>query len=121
MDSENNGRLDAKTFAIGVLSITAAILLVGVIIIGSTPRNAVADGIGSEFNDFTIAVGKVGPDEGALYVIDNVSQQLLTYTVERKTGAVKLSDKYSLAIQPPASGNQPGSSGSGSRRGGRRR
>ena len=94
--------MDSKTFAIGVLSITAVILLVGLVVVSALPQPAVASNVSSYGGDFTITVGRVTQDTELLYVVDNTTQRLLVYGIARKSGAVAILDKAELAQR-----NQP--------------
>ncbi|MCP4593568.1 MAG: hypothetical protein GY842_22755 [bacterium] len=72
--------MDNKSFAIGVLSITTVILLVGLLVIHSQPQPAFASaGPGIESGDYVVATGQFLPDEHLLYVVDSISQRLVVY------------------------------------------
>lgn len=94
--------MQSRNLAIGVLSITAVILFVGLIIVSVMPRTAVASDVSSYGGDFTITVGRVTRDTEVLYVLDNVTQRLLVYGISRKNGAVDILDGADLAgLTPP--------------------
>ncbi len=88
--------MESKNLAIGVLSITAVILLVGLIVINVLPAPARAGEASAIGGDFTVTVGRVTQDTELLYVLDNVTQRLLVYGFGRKTGAVAITDKQDL-------------------------
>jgi hypothetical protein len=79
--------MDSKTFAIGVLSLTAVVLLVGLIVVSVMPQPVIASSISSPAGDFTIANGRIRNDMELLYVLDNTTQRLITYAFDRRTGA----------------------------------
>jgi hypothetical protein len=85
-----------KNLAIAVLSITAVILFVGLIIVNVAPQTAQASNVSSYGGDFTITVGRVTRDQEILYVLDNVTQRLLAYGINRRNGAVIILDKADL-------------------------
>lgn len=88
--------MNSRNLAIGVLSITAVILLVGLIMVNVSPTPALASEASSLGGDFTITVGRVTNDTELVYVLDNVTQRLLAYSIARKTGAVAIVDKLDL-------------------------
>lgn len=96
MNTPHN-QIDAKTFAIGVLSITAVILMVGLMLVGTAPRTATASEVSTIAGDFTLGVGQVTRDTELLYVIDNVTQRLLVYGFNRRTGESAIVDKTELS------------------------
>jgi hypothetical protein len=89
--------MDSRNFAIGVLVVTAVILLVGLVVVTTLPQRAVASNVSSYGGDFTVTVGKVTRDTELLYVLDNVTQRLLVYVIARKTGEIAITDMRELA------------------------
>ncbi len=72
--------LDSRNFAIGVLSITAVILLVALLIVQTLPSPALASGMTVTAGPYILTVGTdLAPDEELLYVIDTPSQRLVSY------------------------------------------
>lgn len=92
--------MDSKNFTIGVLSITAAVLLVGLIVVNVRPAPAIGAETSALSGDFTISVGRVTQDTEALYVIDNITQRMLMYGITRKTGEVGIVDQLELLKLP---------------------
>lgn len=84
--------MDTKNFAIGVLAITATILLVGLVIVHTAPRPAFASEVSSYGGDFTITVGRVTRDSELLYVVDNTTERLVVYGIDRRTGIISIQD-----------------------------
>lgn len=71
--------MDSKNFAIGVLSTTAVILLVGVLVIGSRPAPVLGQMTVTK-GDYIITVGNSPQlDEEYVYVIDAPEQKLAVY------------------------------------------
>ncbi|HRX85570.1 MAG TPA: hypothetical protein P5572_11180, partial [Phycisphaerae bacterium] len=94
--------MESRNLAIGVLAIIAAVLLVGLIIVNVQPQPAYASNISSNGGDFTVTVGRITRDTEVLYVLDNVTQRLLVYTINRTTGAIDMMDGAELgALTPP--------------------
>jgi hypothetical protein len=72
--------MDSKNFAIGILSTTAAILLVGLVIIHSRPDPVLAAGMTTTSGDYVLTVGTatIGNEE-LLYIIDAPAEKLIAY------------------------------------------
>ena len=72
--------MDSRDFAIGILSTSAVILLVGLLIISSRPETALADGMTTSGGDYVLVVGGVSAaDEEHLYLLDSPMERLITY------------------------------------------
>ncbi len=72
--------MDTKNFAIGILSTTAVILLVGLLFLNSRPQPAWASGMTSGAGDYVLTVGSdASADEELVYVIDAPGQKLIAY------------------------------------------
>lgn len=97
MNNQQSITLDSRTFAIGVLSITAVILMVGLVLVSTTPRTANASEVSTNAGDYTIGVGRVMRDAELLYVIDNIMQRMLVYGFNRRTGEGMIVDKAELS------------------------
>ncbi len=79
--------MDTKNFAIGVLSITAVILLTGLLIISTQPQPAYASSMNSQGGDYILTTGQLQPNQEVLYVIDAGSKKMIVYgyDLSRKT------------------------------------
>jgi hypothetical protein len=89
---------NAKNISIGVLTITAVILLVGIILVGSTAtKPAYAGNVSSYGGDFTVTIGRVTRDAELIYLVDNTTERLLVYGLNRKTGKSAILDKSELS------------------------
>lgn len=80
--------MDKRDFSIGVLGITAVILLVGLVVVNTQPQPALGfagSGVGVESGDYVIASGSYRVDEALLYVIDSVAQRLIVYRFDVNT------------------------------------
>ncbi|MGB2988064.1 MAG: hypothetical protein WBE26_19520 [Phycisphaerae bacterium] len=107
--------MDSRNFAIGILSTTAAILLVGLLIINTRPEPVWADGMTVTGGDYVLTVGGVSTaDEEYLYVIDAPAGKLISYRFDtgRKqveiVQGIDLSELRRITSQPtqPRSGKQ---------------
>ena len=88
--------MDTKNFAIGVLTITATVLLVGLVVISVLPQPTYASGIGVSAGEYTISVGRQSRDTELLYVIHNPTQRLLVYGVDTRGNQVAIIDARNL-------------------------
>ena len=72
--------MDSKNFAIGVLSTTATILLVGVILVHSRSNEAQADGMTASGGGYIVTVGNLTQhDEELVYVVDTSTDKMAVY------------------------------------------
>ena len=78
--------MDSKTFAIGVLGVTAAVLLAALVIVNVLPQAAVAADVGTTSGDYTLTVGHYMADADLLYLIDNPTQRMVVYGIDRRSG-----------------------------------
>ena len=77
----NNQSIDAKTFAIGVLSITACILFVGLILIITQPKSAYAIGQNDRGGDYIMLTQQLTNSQEGCVIIDAASRQLNMYAL----------------------------------------
>lgn len=120
--------MDTKNFTIGVLSTTAAILFVGVLIVGSRPAVVHASGMTASGGAYSLTVGRLTSAEEMLYVIDAAGEKMLTFSFDSGRKSIKPIQAVSLAeVRKSAAGVQPAQPGRqqprqrGSRSGGTRR
>ncbi|RJP32738.1 MAG: hypothetical protein C4547_13560 [Phycisphaerales bacterium] len=87
-----------KDLTIGVLSVTALILLVGLVIVQTRPAPAFAAGMTTSGGDYVMSIGKVqrsSPDD-LLYVIDTVEEKMIAYTCDVNRRELKMTDAVDL-------------------------
>ncbi len=111
MKTKANLSLDSSTFLVGILAVTATILFVGLLVVGNSPAPAFASEVGSLGTDFSVTVGQVTRDTEVLYVVDNVTQRMMVYQIDRKNGTIIIQDKAELGsgtATPPARSNPRG-------------
>ena len=83
--------MDNKNFAIGILSTTAVILFVGLVVVQTRPAPAVAAGMANSGGDYELAVGSMDRgEEEVVYVIDAPQQRLVTYRFNANSGTVEI-------------------------------
>ncbi len=89
--------MNSKDFAIGILSTTAVILLVGIVVIHTRPEPAYAAGMTAAGGDYILTVGRIQrTPEDVLYVIDSVAQKLVVYSYNPARGQVTIADGVDL-------------------------
>jgi hypothetical protein len=89
--------MHSKNFAIGVLSTTAAILIVTLVIVNTRPQAVLADGMAIISGDYSISVGALTRnDEDLLYVVDNPQEMLNTYRFDNRAQEIQLVQSISL-------------------------
>lgn len=95
--------MNSKDLTIGVLSTTAVILFVGLLLVQTRPASVYASGMGEAGGDYMMISGELFDQEELLYVIDTRQRRLLTYRYNMATRMVErtggeLLDKY---FSPP--------------------
>ncbi len=94
--------MSSKDLAIGVLSTTAVILFVGLIILYSLSDAAFAQtsgpggGVGVETGDYVMAVGAIDTRTQVLMVIDTAVNGMNVYGFDFKSGAVGITQQIDL-------------------------
>jgi len=103
--------MDSRNFAIGILSTTAVMLLVGIMIIHSRPAPAIASGMTAASGDYVMTVGSVSSnDEELVFVIDNAGQKMLVYRFDIGRHEVQIVQGIKLGDLQQAAGAQAPSS-----------
>ena len=69
--------LDRRTFAIGVLSVTACVLFVGLILVAQRPAYAI--GMNDRGGDYILLTQQISTTSEAVVVIDAAAKQLIVY------------------------------------------
>ncbi len=89
---------DNRNYTIGVLSITATILLVGLLLATNQPSNqAHAFGQIDRGGDYIMVTGQFTDNEELVYVTDAAAQRLNAYSWETTTQSFVLWDSLDLA------------------------
>ncbi len=95
--------MDSKNFAIGVLSTTAVILFVGLLVLETRPQPAYAASMNAQGGDYLVATGQLQDTEELLYVIDARNQVLVVYRFDINRKQINLTDRQDLRALAPAS------------------
>jgi len=111
--------MNSKDLAIGILSTTAAILLVGLLIINTLPETAYASGMTEMGGDYVLSVGTaITADEELIYIIDAPTEKMVVYRFDAGRGQIEIVQGIDLkplreaaAQQPQPSGQRPSTRG----------
>jgi len=92
---------DKSDYAIGVLSITAVILLVGLLLITSASGNrAAANSMLDRGGDYIMATGQFSESDEVIYVTDTAAQRLALYSYDPTHRQFMLWDVFDLRQLP---------------------
>ncbi len=89
--------MDSKNFAIGVLSTTAVILFVGLLVINTRPEPAYASNMNARGGDYLLTTGQLSDTEELLYLIDASNQVLVVYRFDLNQQKVKITQRKDLS------------------------
>lgn len=90
--------MNSKDMTIGILSTTAVMLLVGIMIIHSRPESALASGMTASGGDYVMSVGSVSiNDEELLFVIDRVADKMIVYRFDARRLQLQINQRVNLA------------------------
>ena len=93
---------------IGLLSTTATILLVGVVVVMTRPAPALAAGMTASGGDYIITVGTgTQIDEEFVYVVDTSAHKMLAYRFDGNRGSLEIISGVDLSVPRQGAGNAP--------------
>lgn len=98
--------MESKSLTIGVLSTTAVILLVGLLVIHTRPAPAFASGMTTTSGDFVMTVGSdASGDQELVYLLDVPVGRLIAYRFNAGRQSIEIIQGIDLnAIRKPAGG-----------------
>lgn len=100
MRHENN-QIDGKTLGIGVLSVTAAILFVGLMLVSNQPpRQAQAIGMNDRAGDYIMLTQQLSTTTEAVVVIDAAAKQMIAYEFDYNNKVLEILQRVNLADMP---------------------
>jgi len=104
--------MNSKNFAIGVLSTTATILLVGLILLHSRSNDALANGMTTSGGGYVVTVGNLTwNDEQVVYVVDASTDKMVVYRFNGGRHEIELLQGIDFAelkrAAAPADSQQP--------------
>jgi len=90
--------MDSKNIAIGVLSTTATILLVGVVLLYSRPDEVRAGGMTTSGGRYVVTVGSLTQnDEDLVYVLDTSADKMVVYRFDGNRHQIEIVQGIDLA------------------------
>ncbi len=111
----NTSNMNGKDFAIGVLSVTAVILFVGLVILSQlSPQQAMAFGQGGTAGDYVVSTAQLDNTTDVVFVTDTVAQEMNMYGFNSALGVIELVQKFDLRALENL--NQPPGDAGGGRR-----
>ena len=104
MDRSLNS-IDSKTFAIGVLSVTACILFVGLIMVTMQPTSAYGIGQTDRGGDYIMLTQQLTNSQEGCIIIDAASRQMTLYALNGSNRQLQVLHRNIQLTQLP--GSQP--------------
>lgn len=95
-----NPNLDHRSLAIGVLSITACILFVGLLLTLSQPRPAYGIGQNDRAGDYIMLTQQISNSQEACVVIDAASRQMGVYLYNASNRQIQMLQNIPLNEMP---------------------
>lgn len=87
--STGNTTIDARTFGIGILSVTACVLFVGLILVMQTPPVQAAN-MNDRGGDYIIATQQISTSLEAIVVLDAAAKRMILYAFDYNTKVLEI-------------------------------
>ncbi len=98
--------IDGRTFAIGVLSVTASVLFVGLILLTQQPAQAI--GMNDRGGDYLMLTQQMSTSTEAVAVIDAAAKRMNVYEFDYNNKAIRILKQVPLDQLPrPQRGTSP--------------
>jgi hypothetical protein len=92
--------MDARNLTIAVLTVTAAVLTVGLLLVQMLgPQQALAYGQMDRAGDYVVATGQLQNNTEVVYITDGGLGRLNVYLFNRNTRQIDLLDRFDLTAQ----------------------
>lgn len=100
--------IDGRTFAIGVLSVTACVLFVGLLMLANRPPAALGIGQNDRAGDYIMLTQQVSNSNEAVIIIDAAAKRMCVYAVNVSNKRIELLQAgIPLDKLPGTRGNEP--------------
>ena len=96
--------IDSKTFAIGVLSITACVLFVGLLMVAGQPTSAYGIGQTDRGGDYIMVTQQLTNSQEGVVIFDAASRQMTLYALNGSTKQLQVLHPNIPLDQLPGSG-----------------
>ncbi len=90
--------MHSKDLAIGVLSTTAVILLVGLILLNAQPQPAYASGMGDRGGDYIAVSGAMWAQQELVYVFNTAENKMIVYRFDQQKDRIIASPAADLSV-----------------------
>lgn len=106
MKTQSQNQIDGRTFAIGILSVTACILLVGLMLVLITPTTGYAIGTSDRSGDYVMITQQLTSSNEGVLVIDAAAKRGILYGYDYNRKQLKLLAGIPLdRLRKPPTGN----------------
>jgi hypothetical protein len=112
-DTHTARPVDAKAYAIGVLSVTAAILFVGFLLVTAFPRPALATGQNDRSGDYIMLTQQISNSVESVVVIDAAAKRMCVYGLDTGAKQLKLLQRDFPLDRLPGTQEKPAGGGGG--------
>jgi hypothetical protein len=108
-NTPNRTIVTRQDLAVGVLSVTAVLLLVGVLVVQTISAPAAhAFAQTAQSGDYLVATGQFQESVEYIYVVDAAAQRLIAYRYDYNRKKIDAVDGFDLKkLAPPAAGRTP--------------
>jgi hypothetical protein len=104
----SNRNIDGKTFAIGVLSVTATVLFTAFLLLVSNPQPAHATGQNDRSGDYIMLTQQLTDSTEGIVITDAAANRMILYVYDYNAKKLKQLDGYELDKLPkPREREQP--------------
>ncbi len=93
-------RIDTHSLLIGVLSVTACILFVGLMLVTIQPREAQAIGMMDRGGDYILATQQFSNSSEAIAVIDAAAKVMIVYAFDYNNKVLEILERVNLEMLP---------------------
>jgi len=92
--------MDSRNLALAVLTVTAAILFVGLVVVSTlSPQQAMAVGQMDRAGDYVVATGQLQDSTEVVYVTDAAEERLNVYVYDITRRQLQVLDSFDLKTQ----------------------
>jgi Na+/H+-translocating membrane pyrophosphatase len=98
MNTEQSAAVDTKTFAIGVLAVTACVLFVGFLFVSQQPAGAT--GMNDRGGDYVLLTQQISATTEAVVVVDAAAKQMIVYAFDYNNKTLEILQRTGLDQLP---------------------
>jgi hypothetical protein len=98
MNTAHSATVDTRTFAIGILAVTACVLFVGFLFLSQQP--ACATGMNDRGGDYVMLTQQISTTNEAVVVVDAAAKQMIVYTFDYNNKTLEILQRTALNQLP---------------------